>query len=293
MSVDDLSEAYYRISLDAERRQKDYADAAAKLGYVVKATRQMGDAYAKISGCDLRPDDRETLQLSGGTSANAIIAAMGPLHRVAPQDLFAVDHLMGITVTAATTADMSCSAYLPKPTNFYIDPCPYLPDAPQAEYAAKLEQLDRALANTYRAAHRLVDLDAVDGWRAALFELRQTYDHFFGILAPDDIVRRSPWFKPKEPPRPPDAVDRIERLLFAADSFVASEEQRDALVAAGQATIAAYKSLQQAHDRHELEPERARTAFLDVNRFIGQWISAIHPWPPVVGRSPSPPSEQE
>src|SRR5437667_5175277 len=122
-------------------------------------------------------------------------------------------------------------------TGLVFQPCPFLSDSDEEVYVGKLSQLDPALGETYRAAWSGY-YDQRDPGRSALWQMRQVFDHFFDILAPPGPVKLSEHWSPKPAPRP-NAINREERLRFAADRWVLAD-QRLVLIESVNETVRAY-----------------------------------------------------
>jgi hypothetical protein len=122
--------------------------------------------------------------------------------------------------------------------------------------------------------------------------MRQTYDHFFDVLAPDDAVRRSTHWRLKDGHRL-DQVHRDERLRYAAYQWVSDSDMRQVLLASVEETTRAYGRLNQAHQRGPIPEKNAREVFLAVDSIIRRWVDMARPWPPnsLAGASVVPPSD--
>lgn len=154
-------------------------------------------------------------------------------------------------------------------------PCPFLPQSSTEETATRLERLDSTLAGTYRQVWASLYGNRDDPERTALWEIRQTFDHLFGILAPDDDVRRSLYWTPKSG-HDPRQVTRQERIEYAAHTRINDKQKAIVLAASAKGTVAAYQRLNQAHCRDELDKERAKNAVLAMDQIIQNWVDALN-----------------
>jgi hypothetical protein len=100
------------------------------------------------------------------------------------------------------------------------------------------------------------------------------YDHFFDILAPDDKVRASEYFKKKEDTYPT-KVYRKERLHYAANAKVKDATLREFLLEQDDYIIKLYDQLNIAHKRSSLERKEVKEILDAMLTMLEQWIEAI------------------
>ena len=142
------------------------------------------------------------------------------------------------------------------------------------EYAAKLAQVDPPLGNTYRATSQILYGTRADPERGALWEMRQSFDHFFDKLAPDEEVRNSKFWSPKSGDNP-NQVTREERIQYAASRHVADKNEAKRLAAASEQMVHTHQKLNQAHKRGELDSEKANKALVAMQLLLEDWADAI------------------
>ena len=143
------------------------------------------------------------------------------------------------------------------------------------ETREKLKELDEALSNTYTSIREVLYGTQSDPERGALYQTRHVFDHFFSLLAPDDLVRRSSYWSPKPKPHHPDQIFRLERVTFAAYTHVPNHQKRATLISSARNMIAVYNKMNDAHKRGSLEADRAREALREAFTLIEHWVSAI------------------
>ena len=153
-------------------------------------------------------------------------------------------------------------------------PCPFINQEDFSSRGDRLEKLDHSLADTYRQVWEALHGTRSDPERAALYLMRQTYDHFFDILSPDDEVRKSSIWKKKEGEKP-ELVTRIERIEYAALSHINDEVQAKMLSSSAKPILKVYNELNQAHKRGELNPQKARKAVLAMDKILSDWLDAL------------------
>ena len=93
------------------------------------------------------------------------------------------------------------------------------------EYMEKIKEIDSSLGETYEEIWQIYYGTTADKCRASLFMIRQVFDPFLEIIAPDNEVRESKYWNQKGGDKPMQ-VYRSERIQFAANTQV-----RDAGVA--------------------------------------------------------------
>ncbi len=76
---------------------------------------------------------------------------------------------------------------------------PIMPIMPIMHYAERFSVFDNALGKTYKEIDETLYGTISDPERATMFVVRQLYDHFFQVLAPDEEVRASKYWRNKKP----------------------------------------------------------------------------------------------
>jgi len=173
----------------------------------------------------------------------------------------------GIVGMTMTTASFSAVEYEPSKAFIQITK-----ESNVDDYSENLNRISPALGDTYRsAAEALFGLGA-DSERTALLKFRQTFDHLFDALAPDEQVRRSPFFTDKEGDKK-DQVLRRERISYALDQHVRSNN--DLLKNSTDHMIEVYNELNSAHKRGEIDQRRARAVCFEMKSMIEQWVDSV------------------
>lgn len=143
------------------------------------------------------------------------------------------------------------------------------------ECARRLSLLDESLAKTYRAIWELLYATRQDPVRAALWEVRQAFDHLFSLLSPDDVVRLSEYWVRKTDLKAPDLVTRSERITYAAHTWATTTERKETLLIATEHMIDVYQRLNVAHQRGQLDEPKARAALHEMLSLLECWAYAI------------------
>jgi hypothetical protein len=107
-----------------------------------------------------------------------------------------------------------------------------------------------------------------------MFQARQAFDEFFQLLAPDEDVRNSKFFKRKKGLKP-DQVSRSERIQYAAHFCVQDEILAESLAVQADHVVEIYKRLNKAHKRGILERENVLEDLKSMLGVLEQWVDAL------------------
>ena len=252
-------------------------DAAAKAGYIEAATNQFATAWQAIGRASRRDATVVPFLASGEAVARELDQQLDGLTVQAGTFADYIDLSLPVFSTASSSSVVACNSIAVIPA-LHFQPCPFLPDSDERSYASKLQQFSATLADTYRGAWASHFDQVHDEGRTALWQMRQVFDHFFELLAPDEAVRSSEHWAPKAPPKP-DAVHRRERLVFAAHQWIPAH-LRTTFVESVSSALQAYERLNSAHARDVLDRDRWHEAFLAVDAIIRRWVDSVDTWPP-------------
>jgi len=137
-----------------------------------------------------------------------------------------------------------------------------------------LEKLDPSLARTYKSIPENLYCTNSDPARSALFMIRQSFDHLFNILAPDEDVRKSVFWKRKNGDHP-NQVTRSERFNYALNKHVTDTTTKSMLSASTKHMLTIYNELNSAHKRGKLDESKAKAALKEMQVLIERWIENI------------------
>jgi len=277
----DLMELVRALQSEVETSHEQQVRASQELGYIVQATREFATHYEAVSRQPSTPD--VTKAIRGGLAIGKVLQnRFGLVRAQAHLAAEAVASAVPYFATAAAAAHtMGNSFSIGSPCRTFTPP-PFAPMSAMELYSVRLTQLDSTLGRVYRDAHGALYAHPDDPGRAALWQMRQVFDHFFQALAPDDLVRRSEHWVRKPDPTPLQ-VHREERIRYSAHRWVNDAGLRSLLLESTQETLRAYQRLQQAHERGLLDYDAAQSALAAVDEIIRRWVDAISPWPPVHG----------
>jgi hypothetical protein len=253
----------------------DLVDSSTKVGHEIERFKAIRPVWAHLGKSSTTDPDVAHIYSSGVGALSSIRDEMKSLRsHVAP--------LGGLIGTISTSTDLALSVtattgsfFDPAITNFVPLDDPLLPKLPRyPEPKRCLAKLDPALANTYEGIWEVLYGTRSDPERGSLYLIRQAYDHLFGILAPDDEVRASPYWHEKDD-EDPERVTRRERIEFAAQTRIRDQSKAQRLATSAKHMLKVYKALNKAHDRGSLDPAKARKALREMKIIIENWVEAL------------------
>jgi hypothetical protein len=174
----------------------------------------------------------------------------------------------------ANTAASSSIIQLTGKTDFKVEAIPVPNYYGQSNLADRFHKVDPALGKVCSQIWEALFGTIADPERAAMYMLRQTWDHFFDRLAPDEDVRSSPFFT-KKPGDKPNLVHREERLRYALNTQVKEENKRALLAAESKQMLALYQNLNRAHERGEVNVLKARQSLNSMFAYLEAWANAL------------------
>ena len=185
-------------------------------------------------------------------------------------------NIYGFSGSILTTCSTSGSVAIALNTEFdYTIDTPSFMQADANKVETILHKLDPSLANTYKEIEQIYYGTDADRVRAANSSMRQTFDHFFEKLAPDDVVRKSKYWKPKPKEKNPDLVTRRERILYAINTHVKTPSRATSLMQEMKVIIDAYKALNSLHKRGAVNINSAKKALFTVKHYIEEFANEI------------------
>lgn len=187
---------------------------------------------------------------------------------------FAVIHGLAQNVrTVCTSTGSIVTATIPDFQNKIDYPSSLNPEVPKIIQI--LEKLDLSLADSYQEIEQVYYGTNADNTRAAISTLRQTFDHFFNVLAPDADVRRSVYWKKKMGEKDELQIYRSERIKYAIFSNVNNSNIAESLSNDLKLILNSYKVLNSLHKRGKLNNEAAKEALFTVKHFLERFAEAI------------------
>ena len=177
----------------------------------------------------------------------------------------------------SSAAAFSTTPMIPAVQKFadtYLKPPKSMTSVSSEIYASRLEKLDAELGRMYRGIAEVFWGSTQNPERTALGLTRQVFDHLFSVLAPDDKVRDSAHFTPKTN-GDEKAVQRIERIRYAAYTRIKDRAQADFLAEQAAGLLNAYGELNRLHVRDGIDRSQATQILQAMLVFLQQWIDAL------------------
>ena len=179
----------------------------------------------------------------------------------------------GITLSTASTVG-STAIFLNKNL---IKPMPVfatLASNKNQEYIAKFSELNPELGRSYASVMEIFYGSIESPEKAALYAMRQTYDHFFRILAPDQDVKASQSYSEKTG-ADVGKVFRMERIRYAASTRIKDTRIKDLLIADSKQLLEVYEKLNKMHSGEELNRGAVREHLTAMKLILEKWADAI------------------
>jgi hypothetical protein len=179
------------------------------------------------------------------------------------------------TASTFVSASGSTDAFLGSTTEYSPSDFPVFLTPNQHEiYAKRFMAFDESLGKTYQEIWEVLYGTRADPERAALYLIRQSFDHLFGKLAPDDEVRKSPFWTLKDG-KEPEQVWREERVQYAASTHIKDKARSETISASSRHMLNVYQALNRAHERKNINRAKARKALEEMRTFLEDWANAV------------------
>lgn len=156
--------------------------------------------------------------------------------------------------------------------NFHLPPP--VTSKSREEHSSILGNLDSSLSSSYNEVWQIYHGTSADRNRASLFMMRQVFDHFFQILAPDENVRASEFWRAKEGAEA-NQIYRSERIKYAAHEHIKDVGYAGILAESAEHINDLYKAANKAHKRGELNDEKADRTLQAMDNILTDWIDAL------------------
>ncbi|MBE3040346.1 MAG: hypothetical protein IMZ62_16235 [Chloroflexi bacterium] len=96
----------------------------------------------------------------------------------------------------------------------------------------------------------------------------------FAFLSPDEEVRESAFWSPKEGDKK-DQIYKAERIAFALAKRVKDPARKATLTAEAVQMLEVYRSLNEAHSRDEVDESRCKDAIRAMKVFLESWVDSV------------------
>lgn len=140
-------------------------------------------------------------------------------------------------------------------------------------HAGLLDGVRAGLGSLLRGAWESYYGTTHESSRNALNNLRELFNQFFEVIAPNKEVRESEFFKQKKPPNE-DKVHRDERLRYAVHK-IRSKEVAEYLGSQIKPILKTYRKLNLLHKRGDIDRDLVRDTVVATAMYLFQWLTAV------------------
>jgi hypothetical protein len=138
-----------------------------------------------------------------------------------------------------------------------------------------LNILDPSLGQTYKEVEQVYYGTNADNTKTSLGQIRQTFDHFFSTLAPDEEVMKSKFWKREKNDKGQEIVTRKERIQYAIATHIKNPYKAKSLEGSLNVIISSYRVLNSFHERGRINARSAKQALFTVKHFLESFAEAI------------------
>lgn len=246
--------------------------ATSDVGYARDAFRAVRPSWEKLGNASTDDPDALYIYSSGFEQLKAIRDEV----RAREDSIVPLSSLSTISGSAATFINTTGTTAAFVDVSI-IDPLQHLPVFPSSGqheiYAKRFSQFDPSLGKVYQEMWEILYGTRAGPERAVLYLMRQAYDHFFCNLAPDEEVRKSPYWTEKADG--PNQIWRMERIRYAAGKHIKDRARANTLLASARHMCDVYQALNGAHTRGDLDQVKARQALSEMRTFLEDWANAV------------------
>jgi Predicted pPIWI-associating nuclease len=266
MNPEDVKREFDEAQKYANELKSKFAKATATLGQVSLVLETTKPYWVQLAAESADHIGSQPILCSGVASIHQMKNALMDFEAHA---IFPTDKIYNIALSASTfgsnTAATGSLIALNDSTKFDARAIP-THEISEKNLANRFSKLDPALGLVCAQISESLYGTIADPERSALFMIRQTWDQLFAKLAPDAEVRASPFWTKKSSNKP-DQVTREERIRFTIDRHVKDPVNKELLISTSKQMSDIYQELNRAHDRGELNRDKAR-----------QTLNAVHHW---------------
>jgi len=261
-----ISDLFKNIAKKCGNIQKKFSEKAQEYGYSKDIFEKTGYKFQNLPDHPILDDVAETLQNHFQIIQEQEKDIFDFLDRTGPSY---------IAYSTATTASATAATFY---TNYPLEALASPPSWTinrHKEYAKKLAKLDKELGKTFESVWEAFHGATKSPEKQALYSMRQTFDHFFRVIAPDDEVRKSPFFKEKVGEKEPQKVYRKEKLEYAANIKIKNKKVAQLLISQSRQILKTYDELNKLHTETALNRDAVREILNAMQSILEEWIDAL------------------
>ena len=275
MNPEEIKHEFDEAQKHAESLQNKFAKATKALGLVSSVIETTKPYWVQLAVEGNNHIGSEVILNSGVASIHQIKNALVDFDAYAPFPLQQVNTIaLSASAFGSNTAATGSLIALHDTSQFDVQAIPIPEISAEKNLADRFSALDPALGKVCGQIFENLYGTVSDPERGAFFMIRQTLDHLFNKLAPDAEVRASQFWKKKAGDKP-DLVTRRERIEFAVDRHVKDPVRKNLLLTSSKQMCDLYQELNGAHERGEIDRNKARRTLSAMNQWLIQWADGI------------------
>jgi len=269
-----VEKIFFDAEQEAARVQQLHLESAEHAGYTRAAIHAVAPIYIKAAGESKNNPQLRSVAASGTRMAGSLTAELHYMAEISSPILARAQLVSSSATLLVASADTTASISFPGIFNLdEFEAPPFFAPNDDVTYT-KLLKIDPPLAETYREVGQAFHGTTADSARAAISCMRQTIDHFFDKLAPEEAVRSSPFWEPKTG-NDPMQITRRERMTYATHTHIKDPKRAKLLLDSIDVVLVEYKNLQHLHKRGSLSEKQANKALRTTKAFIESWVEAL------------------
>jgi hypothetical protein len=270
----EIDSIFSSVEEKASRLQGLFIDGAQQFGYTKEAVHSVKDFFIGLANAQNSHPEFQPILYSGSSVVDSIGKELDNIEKRITPILPGLNNISSSVDLFYNTTNTTAGTISMKEIGLSLPEEPPFNKPEQQHYIEKLNKIDPPLSKTYQEIGQVLYGTNSDPRRAALAMMRQTFDHFFEIMAPDEEVRRSIYWKPKKDPLI-NQVTRREKMTYAAYTRIVDKSHAKTIITLFDNILDTYRLLNELHKRGTLSEKQSRSALKTMEKFIETWIDAI------------------
>jgi hypothetical protein len=243
-------------------------------GYICEVIHKTGEFYYKLALVAEDKPELLSIVASGVNFVNSLDRELTQIQTLEEPIIKPIQAVAFSSVAFCSTSGSISNTLFPTygQLDNFDEPIFFSPDENKVE--SQLSKIDPQLVAPYREIGQVLHGTTSDPARAAMGLMRQVVDHLLSVLAPDEAVRTSPYWKPKND-KQADMIYRKERMKYAVYTHISNKAKADTIFALFDTFMESYQLLNKFHKRGEINKRQADSALRSIKSFIIAWLEAM------------------
>lgn len=258
---------------DLESLRNDLLEKTQEVGFALEATQSIKTNFSTLLADSENINEHQPILSSGYYQLGAIRNEINLIRQGSKAPLGEIRGVVQSVYTMCSTSGSIAGTINPQESEI-----PQMPSflIPSTEYIVnKLTALDPSLADSYREVEQTYYGTEADNIKTSLGVMRQTFDHFFNVLAPDDKVKESKYWGRNKNEKGELIVTRRERIQYSIATHVMNEFRANTLMNSLDMIINLYKELNRLHTRGRVNIRSSKLALFTIKHFLEDFIDAM------------------